>query len=665
VASIEKGAIFARRYRIARLIATGGMGAVYEVVHLETERRHALKVVHPHVLASEDLRERFKREARIAGRVESEHIVDVFDAGVDEPTGMPFLVMELLRGEDLGERLRRLGQLPPAEVVTHLGQTALALDKTHRARIVHRDLKPRNLFLAERESGPPHIKVLDFGIAKIVAEGASSSATQIVGTPLYMAPEQLDPDATLTAAADIHALGMVAYTLLVGAPYFDEEARERGVLALAAVIARGPREPARQRAGARGAALPEAFDAWFARATAVRPQHRFPTAIEAVRALAEALGASAPLEPALPARARPPTPSASARVAPRAYAIAAIVVGLGLTFLLGWARGVGPLHSACKPTEVACGGGCVDTSADPDHCGACEHGCLGGACEAGACQPIVVASGQRRPIDIVTSDSRVYWINGGSGEHDGAVMSARPDGSAITVIASGQSRPSGMAVDGTHVYWVNYGDGAVTRAPIRGGEPEVLTSGQRGPRSVAVGALGVYWTNGDGGTVSLLGTTGEVRVLASGRDHPGDIALDAENVYWADRQGRRLMAMSTRGSGQRSLAYGPETPIGVAVDATRVYWVEYVGGRVMSVPVRGGNPAVLASGERHPLALAVDASRVYWTSQDDGTVMAMSLDGGTPTRLCSGQEWPASLALDAKSIYWTNEKGGQVMRLAK
>ncbi|WP_437787729.1 hypothetical protein [Sorangium sp. So ce1097] len=112
------------------------MGAVHEVIHLETERRRALKVMQPHLFQSEEMRERFKRKARIAAKVESEHIVDGFDAGVDEATGMPFLVMDLLRGEELGERLKRAGRLPPAEAMTYLYQTALAARGEQRRRRV-------------------------------------------------------------------------------------------------------------------------------------------------------------------------------------------------------------------------------------------------------------------------------------------------------------------------------------------------------------------------------------------------------------------------------------------------------------------------------------------------------------------------------------------------
>jgi eukaryotic-like serine/threonine-protein kinase len=288
--TLVEGTLFAGRYRIVRRLAAGGMGAVYEAVHVETERRRALKVMHPHLFQSAEMRERFKQEARIAAHVESEHIVDVSDAGVDEATQMPFLVMELLRGEELSRRLKRLQRLPPGEVVTYLQQTALALDRTHASSIVHRDLKPDNLFLTQREDGSPRIKILDFGIAKLVREGTSGS-TQSMGTPLYMAPEQYRAGSKLTPAADIYALGMMAYTMLVGEPYWKRDLRGAGdVIAFALVAIQGPQEPASQRAASSGVTLPEGFDAWFARAAAVEPARRFARASEAVQALAEVLG---------------------------------------------------------------------------------------------------------------------------------------------------------------------------------------------------------------------------------------------------------------------------------------------------------------------------------------------------------------------------------------
>ncbi|TKC95251.1 serine/threonine protein kinase [Polyangium fumosum] len=322
---LATGAIFAGRYRVERRIASGGMGAVYEVVHQETNRRRALKVMHANFVQSADLRGRFRQEARVAAEIESEYIVDVFDAGIDEATGMPFLVMELLRGEDLGKRLSQTGPLSPAEALTYLHQTSLALDKTHRAHIVHRDLKPDNLFLCEREDGTPRIKVLDFGIAKIVAAGSTAAgATQSLGTPLYMAPEQFLMESSVTPATDIFALGMISFTLLVGKPYWYEESRGgANVFAFATRAALGPREPATARAARLGTTLPPAFDAWFACATAKAPAERFPSATSAVKALAEALvlpqpGPAGPplVPPVSPPRPTSPSLPSEAALAP-------------------------------------------------------------------------------------------------------------------------------------------------------------------------------------------------------------------------------------------------------------------------------------------------------------------------------------------------------------
>jgi serine/threonine-protein kinase len=289
--ALAEGALFAGRYQVVRCIAHGGMGAVYEVVHIETGRPRALKVILPNMVEQQDIRDRFRQEARVTARVESEFIADVSDAGVDAATGMPFLVMELLRGEELDKRLKRVGRFEAGEVVTYLHQVAMALEKTHRASIVHRDLKPGNLFLTERDDGSPRIKVLDFGIAKIVADAATKNpGTQSLGTPLYMATEQFQIGHQVSPATDIYSLGMLAFTFLVGVPYWHQEASlGANVFAFAAAAMHGPREPASVRALRYGVHLPPGFDAWFARAAAPSPQHRFGSALEAVSALADVL----------------------------------------------------------------------------------------------------------------------------------------------------------------------------------------------------------------------------------------------------------------------------------------------------------------------------------------------------------------------------------------
>jgi serine/threonine-protein kinase len=292
-----EGFIFARRYRIVRLIGTGGMGAVYEAIQLETQRRRALKVMLPHVVQSAASRERFRREARLAAQIDSAFVVDVLDAGIEETTGLPYMVMELLNGEDLGRRSKQ-GPLPASDVTAWLYQVALALDRSHAAGVVHRDLKPENLFLVELDDGRHQIKVLDFGIAKLLEDGgASITTTGTLGTPAYMAPEQLADGGSVTFASDVFALGMVAYTLLVGHSYWSEEAERGNIFSLAASVRQGAWEAPTVRALRFDVSLPTTFDDWFARATAPEPQDRFPSASEAVAALAVALSQPAPVLP--------------------------------------------------------------------------------------------------------------------------------------------------------------------------------------------------------------------------------------------------------------------------------------------------------------------------------------------------------------------------------
>jgi serine/threonine-protein kinase len=290
----EPGAVFHGRYRIVRLIKDGGMGAVYEAVDERTNSPRALKLMLPSMLADPDLRRRFATEATVTGGIDTDHVVRVSDAGVDEPTDTPFLVMELLRGKELGTLLEEQGPLPPEDAVLYLQQTALALDKTHLAGIVHRDLKPENLFVTYRDDGSPCVKVLDFGIAKMAVQSAGRS-TRTIGTPLFMAPEQVRGGA-IGPPADLFALGHIAYALLAGEPYWNEELLAiESIYPLLSTITEGIREAPTARALRRsGVVLPAAFDGWMQRSLASRPEERFERATAQVAALAEALGVPPP-----------------------------------------------------------------------------------------------------------------------------------------------------------------------------------------------------------------------------------------------------------------------------------------------------------------------------------------------------------------------------------
>ena len=305
---LSNGSVVRERYEVVRRLKAGGMGAVYEVLDRQTSRRRALKTLLPSLLADQELMERFEQEVRVAANVESEHVVEVLDAGVDTATGLPFLVMELLRGETLGAMLEQRGPLPAAEVVALLRQVSLALERTHDAGIVHRDLKPENLFVTKRDDGAPRLKILDFGIAKLVSKTTVPGTTRNFGTPAYMAPEQLRGDGDIDGRADLYSLGHIAYVLLVGQPYWATEAKGAGgVYTLLLKIMQGALESASVRAARSGVELPRAFDAWFARAVAIEPSARFESATELVEELGRVLGVAGTLRPKeLPASPRAP-----------------------------------------------------------------------------------------------------------------------------------------------------------------------------------------------------------------------------------------------------------------------------------------------------------------------------------------------------------------------
>jgi eukaryotic-like serine/threonine-protein kinase len=357
-----EGGVFHGRYEVVKCLRAGGMGAVYEVLDRKTRRRRALKVMLPSAVTDADLRARFKLEATVTAEIESEHLVETVDADVDAETGAPFVVMELLKGEDLGQVLARRGALPPSEAVALLRQAALALDRTHAASIVHRDLKPENLFVTTGDDGSARLKVLDFGIAKIAAElGAPLPTTRAMGTPLYMPPEQIRGDGGIGPRADLYALAHVAYALLTGEPYWKEESAAAPALyALFTRVLAGPTEPPTARARRRAAvALPPAFDAWFARAAALDPGGRFAGASPLVAALAEALALSLDLAaPPLELTAAPVVSASLDAYAPRRstlprLGLAALLAAVAAALMLALGGRSPTSAAAAGPSVIA------------------------------------------------------------------------------------------------------------------------------------------------------------------------------------------------------------------------------------------------------------------------------------------------------------------------
>jgi serine/threonine-protein kinase len=269
----------------------------------------ALKLMRAHVGASADAIARFKREARAASSIRSQHVVRIFDADVaPELGGAPYLVMDLLEGSDL-EQIANGKPVPAEDVVEWLRQVARPLDKAHRLGITHRDLKPENLFLTRLDDGTPVVKILDFGIAKIAAESTGTTQSgQIFGTPQYMAPEQARGDhANVGPWTDLFALGLIAYGLLTGASY-------RTGTNLAEMLYEILNEPI-QAPSERGATLGPEFDVWFLRACHPEWAARFGTAYEQIESLARAVGL--PFESELPVPSSiPPPVSVNGRTTP-------------------------------------------------------------------------------------------------------------------------------------------------------------------------------------------------------------------------------------------------------------------------------------------------------------------------------------------------------------
>ncbi|WP_437606183.1 protein kinase [Sorangium sp. So ce834] len=213
------GRILDERYAILRLLGQGGMGAVYEARHTGTGRRVAVKVILGQA-ADDELLRRFQREARAVGAVESEHIAQVFDTGRDRETGSPYIAMEFLDGEDVQSLIERLGPLPVDLALRIALQACLGLEHAHEAGVVHRDIKPANLFLARKPGGQRVVKLLDFGVAKVtdqsLGNGGMTKSGALLGSPLYMSPEQARGSGAIDARSDLWSLGISLYHALSG-----------------------------------------------------------------------------------------------------------------------------------------------------------------------------------------------------------------------------------------------------------------------------------------------------------------------------------------------------------------------------------------------------------------------------------------------------------------
>jgi serine/threonine protein kinase len=306
---LSTGEIVDGKYRIVRLLGEGGMGAVYEGENTRIHRKVAIKVLHSGVAEQGEAVARFEREAQAAGRIGSDHIVEVLDLGTLQG-GDRYLVMEYLDGEGLGSRIKARGRLTPAELCPIAHQLMEGLAAAHGAGIIHRDLKPDNVFLLKSRAGTQDfVKLLDFGISKFnqLSGDSGFSMTRtgaVMGTPFYMAPEQAKGSREMDHRVDLYAAGVICYEALTGQVPFDADTFNE---LLFKIVLEEPR-PLEQV----DANIDAGFAAIVTKAMARDPAHRFQTAKEFQEALGQwAAGHGQQLAVALRVTRTQPTPLSS------------------------------------------------------------------------------------------------------------------------------------------------------------------------------------------------------------------------------------------------------------------------------------------------------------------------------------------------------------------
>jgi hypothetical protein len=329
--------------------------------------------------------------------------------------------------------------------------------------------------------------------------------------------------------------------------------------------------------------------------------------------------------------------------------------------------------------DAACG----DTQTDPNHCGRCDHSCLGGQCAGGKCQPIELARGPAGATGIALDDRNVYWSS-----YDGnAILKVPKTGGNPTTLAqaaNGVQSPLGVFVEGGYVYWVNtvlfYG--SIMRCPVLGcgASPETVVYNLDEPVDLTVDATRVYIALANGFQIASApkvfpdgGADGGTRLYATA-SKPRQLVLDGDHIVWIDDGSGEVQRIAIDGGDYRSLGANGLDGRGVTVDSTTAYWVSLAGNVSRRSKDGGGSVTALAVGEGNPLDIVVDQTSAYWIKvvfpSDGGldlagSVRTCSLGACAPSDLATGLKHPRALAIDDEAVYWVNHADGAVMKVAK
>jgi serine/threonine protein kinase len=296
------GTVLQRKYAIKEIVAEGGMGVIYRGEQRRVDRTVAIKFLNVEACHTREAYERFMREAKIAASIDHPSITEVFDLG-NTHEGIPYIVMEYLSGQDLAARIGEVVQLDVGEAVGITEQILEALEAVHAAGILHRDLKPENVFLARQSGGSAIVKILDFGVSRLMRDDSVTRLTQagkVYGTPHYVSPEQACADLDADERSDLYTVAVLFYEMLVGQPPFDAKSPARLIIDIATVP---PPNPLEKRPD-----IPPALAGFILRGLEKDPNNRFQSADEMVRALRVARNTK-PLRPrrVMTSRRRPDT----------------------------------------------------------------------------------------------------------------------------------------------------------------------------------------------------------------------------------------------------------------------------------------------------------------------------------------------------------------------